>query len=117
MCIRDSDKGINIFGQSASFQRTTDRVLKENSSLVPNSPDWYQEYLTYEETTEEALMKWESEESELLTSTKSEVGCVAEFEGFAVVVTGYWNEKSDDKDTSEPATYPQGMENAESGSL
>lgn len=84
-----NEKGIGIFGQAASFQRTIDKVFKEDSSLIADSPNWYVELVTYQETVTDAIDTWSQGEAKaLFTDSRYKVGCVAEENGFAIVILG-----------------------------
>lgn len=86
------EKGVGLYGNSASFQRAIDRMFREDTSIdAQKSPDWYNEYLTYEETVEDSIRIWESGDAKLLFNDKQyQYGCVAVKDGFAIIIVSFY---------------------------
>lgn len=100
-----NEKGIAMYGNPASFQRAIDSVFEENPTINwEESPDSYQEFLTYQETVQDAIEEWEEYDARILLSADNyKFGCVAEKNGYGVVIVGIMsNEKTDDQTESYP---------------
>lgn len=116
-----NEKGIDIFGNSPSFQRTIDKIFQEDNSVNPDmSPDFYQEFLTYQETAEDAVDEWSQYETNVLfIDNEYQVGCIAEKDGFAVVVVGSFKDGNPAEDNTyfQIDTYPNGPVTSEVESI
>jgi hypothetical protein len=96
------EQGVAIFNNSASFQRTIDKVIREDDSIDLNTlPDSYREYITYAASVEDAMQEWITGDQSLFLNAEYKYGCVAEKDGYAVIMVGYdeYRHEQDEPDT------------------